>query len=442
MKTAPIVALVILILIAAGCGSEPVQAPTQGAGQTSGQTSGQTANKAPQEDKNVSAYVKQINEPVTLTAYLFPAQKLIFDDYVIPGLKKKYPKLTVDIVQSDKVSLEDLIASGQLPDLYAAQDLSDLIDVKLTTDLTGLIRKHQFNLSAIDPVLIESVKGYSTKGELLALPAGRSVNSLVYSKDIFNKFGVAFPKDGMKWDETISLAGKMTRSEGGIQYYGLHPNNYSRFSSELELTYFDKTGKAKVTTDGWQKVAKTWKDIMAIPNNKPVQKNPATAFTKDKNTAMILRNPLFVLRDSKVTVDWDLAAFPTYENNVGPDELGAIMGVTSVSKHQDEAFLVLDYYYSDEFQLDRIRSAEFIPLSADPSVQKHFGEDVPELRAKNLQSLFVGKRARTVIEKNQNIAGVVMTKALDKMTENNEDINTTLRTAEEEINKAVAESGK
>jgi multiple sugar transport system substrate-binding protein len=434
MKTAPIIALVILMLIAAGCGSRPAQAPTQ--------APGQTVSQAPQGDKSASAYVKQINEPVTLTAYLFPAQKLIFDDYVIPGLKQKYPQLTLQIVESDKVTLEDLVASGQLPDLYAAQDLSDLIDVRLTTDLSGLIRKHQFKLASIDPVLIESVKGYSDKAELLALPAGRSVNSLVYNKDIFNKFGVAFPKDGMKWEDAISLAGKLTRSEGGIQYYGLHPNNFNRFSSELELTYFDKTGKAKVTTDGWQKVAKTWKDIMAIPNNKPVQKNPANAFLKDKNTAMILRNPLFVLRDSKAPVDWDLAAFPTYENNVGPDELGAVMGVTSVSKHPDEAFLVLDYYFSDEFQLDRIRSAEFIPLSADPSVQKHFAENVPELRAKNLQSLFIGKRARTVVEKNQNIAGDVMTKALDKMTENNEDINTMLRTAEEEINKAVAESGK
>jgi multiple sugar transport system substrate-binding protein len=434
MKKALFFTLVILMFAVAGCGSGPAQ------------TSSQAPAKAPDQntkaDNSTAAYVKQINEPVTLTVHLFPAQKKIFDDFVVPGLKQKYPKLTLELIESDKVKLEDLIASGQLPDLFAANDLQNFMDVKLTRDLTELIKRHQFDLSAIDPALIESVKRYSDKGELLALPAGRGINSLIYNKDIFNKFGVAFPKDGMKWDELLSLTGRLTRSEDGIQYFGLHPNNYTKLASQLELPYFDKTGKAKVTTDGWQKVAKTWKDIMAIPNNKPVQKNPANAFAKDKNTAMILRNPLFLLRDSDAQVNWDLTTFPTFDNNLGPDELGAVMGVTSVSKHPDEAFLVLDYYYSSEFQLKRIRSADFIPLSPDPNVQKQFAEDYKELHSKNLQSMFKGKRAISVIEKNQNTASGIMTKALDKMVENNEDINTTLRMAEEQINKAVAELGK
>jgi multiple sugar transport system substrate-binding protein len=44
---------------------------------------------------------------------------------------------------------------------------------------------------------------------------------MLLNKDIFNKFGVDYPQDEMAWSQTLDLAKKLTRTEGGIRYIGV-----------------------------------------------------------------------------------------------------------------------------------------------------------------------------------------------------------------------------
>ncbi|NOU90117.1 extracellular solute-binding protein [Paenibacillus sp. LMG 31460] len=43
---------------------------------------------------------------------------------------------------------------------------------------------------------------------------------LYYNKDIFDKFGISYPRNGMTWDEVYDLAKKLNRTEDGISYRG------------------------------------------------------------------------------------------------------------------------------------------------------------------------------------------------------------------------------
>jgi multiple sugar transport system substrate-binding protein len=58
-------------------------------------------------------------------------------------------------------------------------------------------------------------------GGLYALPVAMQPSPLIYNKDIFYKFGIAYPKGGITWNETYELSNILTRSDGGVDYRGL-----------------------------------------------------------------------------------------------------------------------------------------------------------------------------------------------------------------------------
>lgn len=66
------------------------------------------------------------------------------------------------------------------------------------------------------------------QGHLFALAPTFSASVLYYNKGIFDKAGVAYPTDGMTWDELFALAGKVTKTskqaEGRI--YGFSMSRY------------------------------------------------------------------------------------------------------------------------------------------------------------------------------------------------------------------------
>jgi maltose-binding protein MalE len=56
------------------------------------------------------------------------------------------------------------------------------------------------------------VQAYSTKGEFLTMPYTVESAVMYYNKDLFDKFGATYPKDGLTWNETMDLARKLSIS--------------------------------------------------------------------------------------------------------------------------------------------------------------------------------------------------------------------------------------
>jgi multiple sugar transport system substrate-binding protein len=69
------------------------------------------------------------------------------------------------------------------------------------------------------PTTIDIQKGFADGGTY-GMPVSTTSGALFHNKDLFDKFGVPYPKDGMTWDVLYELAKKMTRNEGGVQYKG------------------------------------------------------------------------------------------------------------------------------------------------------------------------------------------------------------------------------
>lgn len=64
------------------------------------------------------------------------------------------------------------------------------------------------------------LKDYFEKDKIYGLPIAMINASIYYSKDIFDKFALPYPKNGMTIDETYELAKRMTRLDNGVQYRG------------------------------------------------------------------------------------------------------------------------------------------------------------------------------------------------------------------------------
>lgn len=390
----------------------------------------------------------KIEEPVTLKVaismnWLGDGE---FERYFAGPVKKKYPHISFEIYDQAKKehNIDTLIASGTIPDIVMQSSaLPDRYFGKgLEMDIQPLIKKHEFDISKIDPVALDTVTSASGSTMLTGLPWTRHFSALYYNKSIFDKFGVAYPKDGMTWDQLHQLAVKLTRNEESVQYRGLEPDQPGSVGSVLSLPVHDASGKSTLNTDGWKCVFTMLAGIYAIPGNSDTKfaQGAWDQFTKNKTLAMYpTNNRLPQLKDFS-NLDWDIAQYPSFPEkpNTGMGADVWILCVTKQSKHQDDAFKAIATVLSEEVQTDMGRNARF-PVVINPKVKEDFGKDLPFLKGKNVQAAFLSQPAKVnKIEKYTGHAGGILQNAITDVAKGKSDINTALRVADEQFNQKIA----
>lgn len=429
MKKIVIVLLTFGIMMLSACSKEN-ETPNQqtGSEQTGSEQTGseQTGSEQAQVENS---------EPVTLQVHLTYALEDVFKLYLEPVIKEKLPHITLEYVAG---KWDNMIAGNSIPDITMPNDtLANAIDLGLPTDLTPFIENNEFDLSRIDSSLIQSIRNHSDGDELYATPATKGAVVLVYNKDIFDKLAMPYPEDGMSWDDAYELARDLTRIEDGVQYKGLHPGNLRYIVSQLELSYFDENGKADLTTDGWKKVARMWKDIAEIPGNM-WSKGARGAFVKDRDTAMAIDHTSFLIRTPVEGLNWDIVTMPTFENELKASGLGAMFVITTTSEKKEAAFDVIQLYHSDEVQTAITRDAALPTELTDPDILKQYGANIEDVRDLNVQANFKGKHAVKVVEKDRvEIGRPIRNRFFNEIAAGEKDINTALREAEELINQEL-----
>lgn len=385
-------------------------------------------------------------EPVTLKVWSADNEQ-VFQQTVAEPVRRKYPNVTLEHIPLGSNTLEKLIAAGNTPDIMKATKnfmIFQVIPQKMQADLTPLIQKHGYDLGRYDADMIKSMRNFSDKGELYALPHTKVVHSLLYNKQMFDRFGVTPPKDGMTWDEAIQLAGRMTRVDGGVQYRGMDMQFYNMIASQLNLEVIDRSGKANMSA--WTRPAELFKRLYSIPgNNVPIPGSIARVmepFYKE-TLAMVVINPSAMITNAKQypQLSWDMVTVPVYPElpNTDPYMNYTFLGVTATSKYKEEAFRVIAHLNTDEVQTAFNRQANATVL-ANAQIQQQFGADIPELGGKNIQALFKHKQSDPYVNQyfDNDIDGLVRGKFNEIIT-GVKDNNTILRELDEEIEKKIAE---
>lgn len=431
----------LIALSTAACGGSPGNAPSAGS-----------------EGSQQEPPTGQPAQPVTLTmlqdgATISPEE---FENLIAAPVKAKYPHITMQLVVNSKgdEGVQSHIASGEFPDLIFSTypRITNHADLKTVEDLSPFVAKSKLDLKAYDPAAVQTAQVYSGGGKLYALPFSLNFTATFYNKDIFDKFGVPYPKDGLTWDDALDTAKRISRVMDGISYKGAFVQGIGDVSTQLSVPRVDSaTGKASLVAHAeWKKLFDLYKAFNDIPGNE--QASVATTlnngFLKDQNVAMAISYDARIaalekLHGTPQAFNWDLTQFPSFKEkpNTTVASSGHFLMLSSLGKHKDEAFKVIELLGSPEIQKLITNYGRFTALS-DQSIKEMYGSNIKSLQGKNIKAVFKSQFAAPVPpNKNASIVIKHVNTALTKVVNGEMDANTAIREAEEAANKEIAEKG-
>ncbi|CAG7648430.1 hypothetical protein PAESOLCIP111_05599 [Paenibacillus solanacearum] len=304
-------------------------------------------------------------------------------------------------------------------------------------------------MNRYDPTTLQAMRINDGQQKLAGLPYAMNYAVLYYNKDIFDKFGFDYPRDGMSWNDAIELAHKMTRTDSGVDYQGIDPTGITRVGSGLSLPYVDpKTNKPLIDSDGWNKSLTLLKELYNIPGvvKGTTFKYGTNAFTKEKSLAMLaewgnlMSGTLEKVAKDGDKLNWDMASLPNFTGLVGTGretDLHALL-VSKTGKHKDQAFQVISLIGSDEVQQTINSSGRLTVLKKNDAFKKSFGSALTSMKGKNFNAIFsVTPSPNHVPSLYDNIGRTALNNAEKAVALNQKDVNTALRDAQEEASKAI-----
>ncbi|NOU94389.1 extracellular solute-binding protein [Paenibacillus sp. LMG 31456] len=377
------------------------------------------------------------------------AKKEIFERQIGQFIKKKFPDIKIKHVAWDNPGkrYEDMIANGTIPDIIfddvRRNTYRQVRRFKMEFDMTDLIKKYNFDTSTLNPAFMQHSIN-SSDGKLYSLPYNSNEYVMVYNKEIFDKAGLDYPKDGMTWDDAYELAKKLTRQEGDIPYRGfqMNPAAYLRFNQLSEPGLDPNENQASMVSDKWTKIVDNLRRFYEIPGNPLVNTNE---FSRGRVAMVIdsMENVTKFVTENK-NLNFDFASAPIFpealKSRFQPNTYG--MFITNQSNNKDLAFQVIAYLLSPEIQVEIAKQGIMVPLK-DTAAQQAFGQAVPEWQGKHIQSLFALNSAKPPSRK----PGLTFinedTYLMWRMISSDSiDTQTALRKTNESMNKNIEEATK
>jgi multiple sugar transport system substrate-binding protein len=418
--------LVVVLLVFTGCGGQ-------------GDPGDQGASSAP-----AAAEVTK-HEPVTLRMLdINRIDEENFNLLIAKPLSKKYPYITVEYVPGGLGEVKKLpVDTGNPMDLvlYWNGTISEFQKYDLLTDLRPMVKSHNIDLSQYQDNMLQPVTG--TNNELYGLPFYNQGNALYYNKDLFDKFGVPYPKDGLFWEDVVDLAKKMHRVDNGVTYYGYNYESEYRLHAPLSLGVVNEAaGKSVVNSEQWAKVLNMIKSLRVDAQGGGKRGKFLQEFTKEQNLAMggSVTSLLMQFKDmDKTGLNWDLAQFPSWKErpNVSSFADLGVIGLLKTSKHPEEASKVIEVFLTDEIQRTMVSHSALVSPFKGKQYVDQFAKDIPELQGKRLTSIFKSHSAPFPaygLGEHFTDARNLLRKHINSVLQGKEDVNTALRKSDEEIN--------
>lgn len=361
-----------------------------------------------------------------------------------PNLKINYYLLSgTDDEAKGMMSIQGALTKGLSIDIMHVGTVNIepyLMDTKLAYDVGEMIKKYKYDLNTLYPEALDVLRLISG-GPLYGLPVNYSSYKIYYNRDLFDKFGVPYPKDGMTYDEFYELAKRMTRTDSGVQVQGaiINIGNMLLFN-QLSAPFIDpKTNKSLFTIEPkWKAFSENFIRFLQIPGvDAPT--DAGLFLTKGTAAMMLAASDL----NASWTVNWDIAKAPTFDGypGIGSNIQGSIYALASTSKHKEEAFQVIAQLASKE-HLMNLSKAGILTVLNDPEAKRLFGTESDWLQQKkvNLAAMFPDKFSPPYrVTAYDGLAQRALATQLNQLAAGKvSDMNTMLRIAAEETDKAIA----
>ncbi|MFC3770051.1 ABC transporter substrate-binding protein [Paenibacillus sp. GCM10012303] len=431
MRSAAAAGCLATVMLVSACG-----------GSASGNTAGQT--ETPEGITNVPEKPKE-----NITLKMLQDGATISDEefanLIAAPVKAKFPHITVEMVRLGKgeASIESMLARGDFPDFMFTTypRIKAHRDLGTALDLSALIQTHKLDMNRFDAAALETSRVYGD-GKYYGIPFSLNFLAFFYNKDLFDQFGVSYPKEGMTWEETIAVARSFSRTVGGVTFKGIMLPGITDLSTQLTLPRVDlKTNKAMIASDGWRRVFDVIKAANEIPGN---QNQVLDDFLVNQTLAMLPSYDarfaaLEKLHGTPNNFNWDITQFPSFKEypNRSLASSGHFLLVSASTKKKDEAFEVIKLLTSNEIQNLITEHGRFTSLR-DEATRNRYGVNMKSMQGKNISVVFKSAFAPPFTPTPyDSIASKYLNEAVKKMNAGQSDINTIMREAEELTNRDI-----
>ncbi|MBW5446836.1 extracellular solute-binding protein [Cohnella sp. CFH 77786] len=210
------------------------------------------------------------DEEGTLKVAYFDEQAFLMQ--VGNAFQAMFPNMQLEVIPTqavfdadDPVTAMEKLLEEQQPDvLYLTEEqYAKLAQGGKLYDLDAAVKQDEYDLSAFVPGVIDLLKARGG-GKLYGLSPTFNSQALYYNKDLFDKYGVPYPTDGMSWDEVLELAARFpVKKDDEDSISGLFPSSQIDNAFELirmigeakGLQYADTdSGKVSIDTPEWKAV--------------------------------------------------------------------------------------------------------------------------------------------------------------------------------------------
>ncbi|MGG1600640.1 ABC transporter substrate-binding protein [Paenibacillus naphthalenovorans] len=324
------------------------------------------------------------NQEHTLKVAFF--QKDTFMSNYGKTFMERYPHIEVQVVQprnqpawssQGSESFEQWLEKER-PDVLALSmaDYKRLAEQGLLYDLNGVIKQDRFDLDGFHPGVIDMLREQGN-GKLYGLAPEFEQLALYYNKELFDKYGIAYPKDGMSWEDLLQLAARFAAEGTGTKrVYGLAAGFYSeqfglvQYAAKSKgLRFVDPSGRqVTVDTPEWRKLFEQALDAFRqgyVYQPEPLQPGAYTTEERLKSDLFLNGQAAMTLqgfeymnsleearqRNPLSSFPWDVAKEPTDPSH--PDRSSSlavhtVFAVNAKSEHLRSAWEMVKFIHSKE----------------------------------------------------------------------------------------------
>jgi len=368
-------------------------------------------------DKEAGASASGGQEKVKLTMIesLSSPKRTEFLKQTIKAFETANPGITVELITPPLESADNKINA-----MFSAKQDLDVVEVRDITVSQFVNNKY---LESLEPY----VSKWADYGTLTAsaltmakdvddtayyVPYGIYQRELFYRKDLFAAKGIEVPKT---WEELYEAGKKLTDpaagkygysfrgGAGAEQYVTQIVQDYNGSNVNPKDSVFNKDGSSIFSTPGAVQALELYKKIykeVSPPDSASWAFSEQVQGFTSGTTAMLIQDPdtIETVASSLDASQWGTAPLPTGPDGVSHFVLGSAgWGMTSYSKHKDEAWKLIEFLSSPEQNLAFAKTSGVIPIHTTAGSDEFFktGAYAPYIEMGKQPEKYVGVKPFT-----------------------------------------------
>lgn len=294
--------------------------------------------------------------------------------------KAKYPNIEIEIInyQYGNAASLNKVLEEERPDVFiitSNTEYEQFIQDNRMYDLSALLSNRDFDLEGIHPEVINYLRKVGD-GKIYGIPSSFLSKAIYYNKDLFDKYGIPYPKDQMTWEEVIQLA-KRFPAEDGIS--GLYMLNFSELVNEMAWVnrinpVSEKDRAITLNTESYRKIFELILDgfqskAVDLPDIDPFEVYDPFITGKSAMTVdyyYYINNKINWATEEKgdqFHLNWDVVSSPVDELNrdISPHfSVSGIMSINAESGQKQAAWELVKFANSEQLAKAKSRTVSVV----------------------------------------------------------------------------------